>query len=154
ITNLTGPEDIAISSSLAKHFGSKHHVVDPPAESDPEQPGRVANSVLITDLEYNVIEYSRIYYAQTRFDTLQQPSVHGSAGGDIARNIILRPEYCDKTPDERLNLEPLIAQRFTPAIPAAMSRSDRPIADWRAHMRNRIAEYDVPGLPAFARLDI
>ncbi len=75
-------------------------------------------------------------------------------GGDVARNIILRREFYDTTPDGRLVVEPLIAQRFRNLIPVVLGRSDLPIANWVAHMRTRIAEHDAPHLPAYARLDI
>ncbi|MEO8132696.1 MAG: hypothetical protein ABI831_01775 [Betaproteobacteria bacterium] len=147
-------EDVVLSSALARHFGLKHTVIALPAPDDPGNARRVADSALLTDLEYDIVEYSRIYNAQSQFDSLQQPSIHGSGGGDIARNIILRPEYCETTPDGRLVVEALIAQRFRNLIPPGLSRPDLPIADWVPHMRRRIAEHDVPHLPAYVRLDI
>jgi hypothetical protein len=150
-----GDEDVTISSELAKHFGLKHTVISPvDDDDDATRARRLADSVLMTDLEYDLIEYSRIYKVQTRFDTLRQPSIHGSGGGDIARNIILRPEFCDPNPEGKVILESLIGSRFKCLIPTSWSRPDSPIADWTNHMRGRIAEYDAPDLPAFARLDI
>ena len=154
VSGLPQDEDVVLSSALARRFGLKHTVIPFPRQDDPGQAQRLAASVLLTDLEYDIVEYSRVYNAQSHFDSLQQPSVHGSGGGDIARNIILRREYCDTTPDGRLVVEPLIAQRFRNLIPPSLSRPDLPIADWVAHMRARIAEHDVPHLPAYVRLDI
>lgn len=154
VSGLAGDEDVVISSALARHFGLQHKVIPPVEHDDPRQAERLADAVLLTDLEYDIIEYARIYHAQSQFDTLCQPSVHGSGGGDLARNIILRREFYEPTPDGRLVMEPLIAQRFANLIPATSGQPDLPIADWVAHIRSRIAEYDVPALPAFARLDI
>lgn len=153
VTGRPDDEDVVLSSRLARRLGIKHTVIQP-TQNDSTQAQRLADSVLLTDLEYDIVEYSRIYNIQTQFDTLYQPSIHGSAGGDIARNIILRREFYDTTPEGKMVVEPLIAQRFRNLIPPALSRPDLPIADWTAHMRGRIAEYDVPDLPAFARLDI
>jgi len=153
VSGRKGDEDVTLSSALARRAGIKHTVIESTRDdSDPHR--RLADAALLTDCEYDVLEYARIRYVQTRFDTLQQPSLHGSGGGDVARNIILRSDFYERTPEGRLVLEPLIAQRFRNAIPKHWSRPDRPTADWEAHMRTRIAEYDVPELPAFARLDI
>ena len=154
VTGRAGDEDVVLSAALARHFKLTHTVVEPAAPDDPGTAGRLADSVLMTDLEYDITEYARIYKAQTQFDSLHQPSIHGSGGGDIARNIILRPKYCDTTPDGRLVVEPLIQQRFRSLIPAAMGRAGLPIADWTPHMRQRIAAHDCPDLPAYVRLDI
>jgi hypothetical protein len=153
VTGRVGDEDVVLSSALAHRAGIKHTVIETTRDdSDPHR--RLSDAALLTDCEYDILEYARIRYVQTRFDTLHQPSLHGSGGGDLARNIILRRDFYQPDPEGRLVLEPLIAQRFRNSIPKAWSRSDRPIADWEAHMRARIAEYDVPELPAFARLDI
>jgi hypothetical protein len=149
-----GNEDVVISSAIARHFGFKHTVIPPVAEEDSKQTERLANSALLTDLEYDIMEYSRIYDAQTRFETRVQPSIHGSGGGDIARNIILRREFCDEGPDGKLVVEPLIGQRFRNLIPPQVGLTGLPISDWVGHMRSRIAQHDAPHLPAFARLDI
>ena len=154
VSGLPQDEDVKISCALAQHFGIKHTVISPVADDDEGHARRVADSALMTDCEYDLDEYARIYKAQTRFDTLQQPSIHGSGGGDIARNIILRPEFCSPGPEGKLVLESLISSRFRSAIPSDWSRPDSPLADWSSHMRSRIAEYDAPDLPAFARLDI
>jgi len=154
VSGLPQDEDVVLSSALARRFGLKHTVIPFPRQDDPGQAKRLAASVLLTDLEYDIVEYSRVYNAQSQFDSLQQPSIHGSAGGDIARNIILRPEFYDTTPDGRLVVEPLIAQRFRNLIPETFGRPGLPIADWVTHMRARIAEHDVPHLPAYLRLDI
>ncbi|HVQ13924.1 MAG TPA: hypothetical protein VMS40_10045 [Vicinamibacterales bacterium] len=155
VTGVPEDEDVTISSALAKHFGIKHTVISPiDPDDDATRARRLADSALLTDLEYDLVEYSRIYRVQTQFDTLHQPSIHGSGGGDIARNIILRSEFCDPDPDGKVVLESLINSRFKCAIPVDWSLPDVPIADWLNHMRGRIAEYDVPGLPAFARLDV
>jgi hypothetical protein len=153
VLGMPGDEDVVISSTLARHFGVKHTVVSPLEEYTTLE-SRLADSVLLTDLEYDLIEYARIYRVQSQSDTLRQASIHGSGGGDIARNIILRPEFCDPNPEGKVILETLINSRFKCAIPTAWSRPDVPIADWQNHMRAQIAEYDAPELPAFARLDI
>jgi hypothetical protein len=147
-------EDVLLSSRLAQLLGIKHTVIQHPAYDDPRTSGRSAECARLTDLEYDIIEYSRIYNTQIQFDSINQPSIHGSGGGDIARNIILRREFYDKTPDGQLVVEPLIAQRFRNLIPANMGRPGLPIANWVAHMRDRIAIHDVTHLPAFVRLDI
>lgn len=153
VTGRAGDEDVVLSSAMARRAGIKHTVIE--TQSDNRDPRvRLAEAALLTDCEYDILEYARIHYVQTRFDTLHQPSIHGSGGGDVARNIILRRDFFDSTPEGGLVLEPLIAQRFRNAIPKHWSRDDRPTADWEAHIRARIAEYDVPELPAFARLDI
>jgi hypothetical protein len=152
VSGLPQDEDVKISSALAKHFRIKHTVISP-VEDDEGHEQRLAECALITDCEYDLVEYARIYKAQTRFDTPRQPSIHGS-GGDIARNYLLRPEFCAQGPEGKLILEPLINSRFRCAIPPDWSRPDSPIADWTSHIRSRIAEYDAPDLPAFARLDI
>jgi hypothetical protein len=154
VSGLPGDEDVVLSSAIARHFGFKHHVTRPMTSDDPHRLEYVADAALLTDLEYNVVEYAGIYHAQRQFDTLNEPSIHGSAGGDIARNIILRREFYDKTPVGNLIVEPLIDQRFRNLIPKALGRPDLPIADWVDHMRARIAEHDFTDLPAFARLDI
>jgi len=154
VSGLSQDEDVVLSSALARHFGLKHTVIAHPSPHDPGHARRLATSVLLTDLEYDIVEYSRIYNTQSHFDSLHQPSIHGSGGGDVARNIILRREFYDRTPDGRLIVEPLIAQRFRNLIPAALGRSELPIANWVAHIRARIAEHDVPHLPAYVRLDI
>lgn len=154
VSGSPGDEDVVLSSKIARHFGFKHVVTPVLSSEDPKQLEYVRRAALLTDLEYDAIQYSQIYNAQTQFDTLNQPSIHGSAGGDIARNIILRSDFCDPSPEGRLVVEPLIEQRFTNLIPAALGLARLPIADWLAHMRERIAEHDRPELPAFARLDI
>ncbi len=154
VSGLSQDEDVVLSTALARHFGLKHTVIAHPGPDDPRHARRLAASVLLTDLEYDIVEYSRIYNTQSQFDSLHQPSIHGSGGGDVARNIILRREFYDTTPDGRLVVEPLIAQRFRNLIPGALGRSDLPIANWVAHIRARIAEHDAPHLPAYVRLDI
>ena len=154
VSGAPGDEDVVLSLNIARHFGFKHVVTPILSSEDPRQLDYIARAASLTDLEYDVINYSQIYNAQTQFDTLNQPSIHGSAGGDIARNIILRPEYCDPSPEGRLVVEPLIEQRFRNLIPSGLGLSYLPIADWYSHMRGRIAEHDRPELPAFARLDI
>src|SRR6266851_2358609 len=154
VSGAPGDEDVVLSSHIARHFGFKHVVTPFLSSEDSRQLDYIARAAWLTDLEYDVIQYSQIYNAQTQFDTLNQPSIHGSAGGDIARNIILRREFCDPSPEGRLVLEPLIEQRFRNLIPSALGLSHLPIADWFSHMCGRIAEHDHPELPAFARLDI
>jgi len=154
VSGVPGDEDVVLSSNIARHFGFKHVVTPFLSSEDPRQLDYIARAASLTDLEYDVIQYSQIYNAQTQFDTLNQPSIHGSAGGDIARNIILRREFCDPSPEGCLLVEPLIEQRFRNLIPPALGLSHLPIANWSSHMRGRIAEHDHPELPAFARLDI
>lgn len=155
VTGTAGSEDVILSQALADRYRLQHTVVAPPVPQDVEQDRHLAEVVaLATDLEYDILEYARIHHTQTRFDTLQQPSVHGSGGGDIARNIILRPEFCTGSPDAGLVVDPLIAQRFRSLVPAALARPGLPLADWNGHMRQRIAMHDRPELPAYARLDI
>ncbi len=146
-------EDVVLSSQLAGQLGLKHTVIAPPADDDGALAARLDAATLATDLEYDIVEYARIYHAQTRFDQLRQPSIHGSIG-DIARNYLLRPEFCSGGPEGGLVVEPLIAQRFRSLIPAAMGRPGLPIAQWEQHMRERIALHDRPELPVYARLDI
>lgn len=154
VSGAPADEDVALSSQIARHFGFQHVVTPFFSSEDARQLDYIARAAGLTDLEYDVIQYSQIYNAQTQFDTLNQPSIHGSAGGDIARNIILRREFCDPSPDGRLVVEPLIEQRFHNLIPSSLGLPDLPIADWFSHMRGRIGEHDHPELPAFARLDI
>jgi hypothetical protein len=154
VSGLPQDEDVVLSSKLARRFGLKHTIIHHPDQDDPGHARRLADSVLLTDLEYDIVEYSRIYNTQSQFDSLRQPSIHGSGGGDIARNIILRREFYNPTPDGRLVVEPLIAQRFRNLIPAALGRPDLPIANWIPHMRTLSAEHDVAHLPAYVRLDI
>src|SRR5262249_60969905 len=83
VSGLPHDEDVVLSSALARRFGLKHTVIPFSRQDDPGQANRLAAPVLLTDLEYDIVEYSRDYNAQTQFDSLQQPSINRSPGRDI-----------------------------------------------------------------------
>src|SRR5215468_992808 len=76
-TTVTGSpedEDVVLSSAPARRFGLKHTAIPFPRQDDPGQAKRLAAAALATDLEYDIVDYTRVYTAQTRFDTVNQPS--------------------------------------------------------------------------------
>jgi hypothetical protein len=104
-----------------------------------------------TDNEYDNLEYANILEIHSRHYVPGEISVHGSTA-DIMRNYFLLPQFYRPDPAGDVRLDQVVAKKFTPAVPARFFNGELG-ADWNGHMRAQVDALDLPGLPAYARLD-
>lgn len=152
VTGAPGDEDARIAALIADRFGIRLDRVDPPPLSLARDAALLDAAGECSDFEYDMVEYARIMDIHERFFGAGEISVHGGAA-DVMRNYFLLRGFYAPDPAGELRLDSLVAKKFTPTIDPARLFRPGLLAGWGSHMRGRIAEYDLPGLPAFARLD-
>ncbi|MBW8886707.1 MAG: hypothetical protein JF616_03020 [Fibrobacteres bacterium] len=147
-------EDVVLARRISERYGIDLKVARPLDTTDGEELRAILEqAVACCDGEYDALEYANILHIHTRYFSEGEASVHGSTA-DVARNYFLLPGFYRPTPEGALDLDALIAKKFSPFLdPARVFKSDLG-RGWAAHMRDQIAAYDAPGLPAYARLDL
>jgi hypothetical protein len=145
--------DVRISRKISAFFGIKNRWIGTGQEADDQLTELMRASGTLTDFEYDILEYARIFKVQNGYDHRNEVSIHGSIA-DITRNYFLLPQFYAGSPEGQLQIGNLVGKKFTQYGPVMKYLSREPVPDWSRHMQGIIGEYDVPSLPAFARLDI
>lgn len=145
-------EDVRVAASLAKHYGLKHKRVDSGQRGAGEIGQGASAALQYTDGEYDILEYTKIMDIHAREFAPGEISVHGSTA-DVMRNYFLHPTFYKGSPEGDVDFAGLIAKRFPPLMDMRKAMRPAHAFEWDEHMQARIAQYDLPGKPAYVRLD-